>query len=413
MHLIYTANVRVPSEKAHPYQILQMCEAFAQVGADVRLFHARRKNPPSFQTDDIWGFYGLERNFEREIIPCLDVYPFGERLPARLRAAWWQWAALLQTLTYNLALAIRLAREDWSQSIVYSRDPLTLAMLAALWPRRARRLILEAHAFPATRVGLALRRWLIRRLGGVIAITDHLSARYHEMGAPEERLLVARDGYRAARFAIEGDPAAWRARFGWLHEAFIVGFVGRFHLMGMAKGLAELTDAVAELAEDREARPVRLALIGGPDEVADGLRERLAARGLPPEIILYPGQAPAAAVPGYLRAFDVCALPSPWTEFFAYYVSPLKLFEYMASAKPIVATSLPAIAEVIEHEQNGLLAPPGDARALAGALRRLRDDPELSGRLAARAASDAQGYTWEARANRIAAFIRARAVAGV
>jgi glycosyltransferase involved in cell wall biosynthesis len=405
MRIIYTANARIPSEKAHPYQILQMCEAFAQVGADVRLLHARRKNPPELQTDDIWGFYSLERNFEWEIIPCLDIYPFGERLPARLRPAWWQFAALLQMLTYNLALALRFRREDWSQSVVYSRDPITLAMLAALWPRGAWRLYLEAHTFPATCVGLALRRWLVGRLDGVIVITNHLKARYQELGTPDERLLVARDGYREARFAIEGDQATWRARLGWPLDAFIVGFVGRFHLMGMAKGLVELADAVARLAEDDRARPVRLALVGGPDEVVSDLQARLVARGLPPGVILYPGQVPAGAVPGYLCAFDVCALPSPWTEFFAYYVSPLKLFEYMASANPIVASDLPAIAEVIQHERNGLLVPPGDSGALASALRRLRDDAGLCKRLATQAASDARGYTWEARARRIIGFI--------
>jgi glycosyltransferase involved in cell wall biosynthesis len=405
MHLIYTANARIPSEKAHPYQILQMCEAFAQAGAEVRLLHARRKNPPALQTEDIWGFYGLTRNFAREVIPCLDIYPFGERLPARLRGAWWRLAALLQTFTYNLALAMRLAREDWSQSIIYSRDPLTLVMLAALWPRRARRCYLEAHTFPATRLGLALRRWLVGRLGGVVVITDHLMTRYAESGAPGERLLVARDGYRVERFFIEGDQQAWRAKLGWPTDAFIVGFVGRFHLMGMAKGLTDLVDAVAELAKDDGAPAVLLALVGGPDEVVDDLRARLATLGVSPEIILFPGHVSADAVPGYLRAVDVCVLPSPWTEFFAYYISPLKLFEYMASAKPIVTTNLPAIAEVIQHEHNGLFVPPGDATALAGALRRLRDDPELSGRLARQAAADAQDYTWEARARRILEFV--------
>lgn len=405
MQIVYTANVRVPSEKAHPYQILQMCEAFAGVGVDVRLFHADRKNPPELRTDDVCGFYGLERNFQRCIIPNLDVFPFGEQLPARLRAPWQHLAALLQTMTYNLALALRMTLEDWSRNNIYSRDPLTLVMLAAMGPRHARRLYLEAHAFPATRVGLALRRWLVIRLGGVIVITDHLKTRYEELGTPADRLLVARDGYRAARFAIEGDQAAWRARLGWPQDAFIVGYLGRFQTMGMAKGLTELADAAAKLHKDAHAPPIRLALIGGPDEIVDHLRARLAERGMPPETILYPGQVPHDEAPGYLRAMDVCTLPFPWTEHFAYYASPMKLFEYMAAAKPIVAADLPSHAEVIRHEQNGLLTPPGDAAALADALRRLRDDAALRGRLAQQAAIDARAYTWEARAHSIVEFL--------
>ena len=58
MKLIYTANARIPSEKAHPYQIVQMCEAFAGQGAEVTLLYANRRNPPELRTDDIWGHYG-------------------------------------------------------------------------------------------------------------------------------------------------------------------------------------------------------------------------------------------------------------------------------------------------------------------------------------------------------------------
>lgn len=405
MRLIYTANARIPSEKAHTYQILQMCEAFAQAGGEVCLVHAWRHNPPALRTDDVWAFYGLTRTFGRRVIPCLDIFPLGEYFPSGMRAAWWRLAALLQTLTYNIMLVIRMALTDWSDALVYSRDPLTLVTLATLWPRRRYQLYLEAHAFPITHIGLRLRRWLVRRLGGVIVVTEHLAHRYHSLGVREERLLVARDGFREGRFAIEGDQREWRDKLGWPPEAFIVGFVGRFHLMGMEKGLTTLTDAVAKLAHDDPGQLCRLALVGGPAEIVNDLRSRLTSYGLSPEIILYPGHVPPDQVPGYLRALDVCVLPSPWTEFFAYYISPLKLFEYMAAAKPIVATNLPAIAEVIAHERNGLLVPPGDADALADALRQLRDDPSLRTRLATQAATDSQAYTWAERAQRILKFV--------
>jgi glycosyltransferase involved in cell wall biosynthesis len=107
-----------------------------------------------------------------------------------------------------------------------------------------------------------------------------------------------------------------------------------------------------------------------------------------------------------LRAFDVCTVPFPWTEHFAYYASPMKLFEYMASGNPIVASDLPAIAEIIQDGRNGLLVPPGDASALAGALRRLRDDPSLACRLATQAAQDVLPYAWQHRASRILEWMR-------
>jgi glycosyltransferase involved in cell wall biosynthesis len=407
MKLLYLANARIPSEKAHPYQIVQMCEAFARAGADVTLLYADRRNKPHLATDDIWGHYGLPRAFPAEKIPALDVYVVAERLSGPPARAWDKLASLLVMLTYHLALIARLRPER--DAVLYSRDAVTLAVIAALWPRRARRAFYEAHTYPRTRVGGWLRGWLVTRVGGVIVITGHLRERYASLGVPPDRLLVAHDGVRAARFDAPGPRADCRREIGWPEDAFIAGYMGRFQTLGMDKGLSDLADAVAALAADDAAHPVRLGLVGGPASTVDALRGRLRARGLPPGTILYAGQVPPADVPGYLRAFDACAMPFPWTEHFAYYASPMKLFEYMASGSPLVATDLPSTAEIVRDGENGLLVPPSDVPALAGALRRLRDDPALADRLADRAARDvAEHYTWAARAARILDFVAGR-----
>jgi glycosyltransferase involved in cell wall biosynthesis len=404
MKLLYLANARIPSEKAHPFQIVQMCEALARVGADVTLLYADRRNKPHLVTDDIWGHYGLPRAFPAEKIPVLDVYVIAERLSGPLARAWDKLSSLLVMLTYHLALIARLRPER--DAVLYSRDAVTLAVVAALWPRRARRAFYEAHTFPRTRVGGWLRGWLVTRVGGVIVITGHLRERYLALGVPPERLLVAHDGVRAARFDLPGSRADWRRRIGWPEDAFVAGYMGRFHTLGMDKGLGDLVDAVAALAAADAPRPVRLGLVGGPDSTVDALRARLRERGCSPDLILYAGQVPPADVPGYLRAFDACVMPFPWTEHFAYYASPMKLFEYMASGSPLVATDLPSTAEIVRDGENGLLVPPADVAALAGALRRLRDDPALADRLAGQAAADvAAHYTWAARADRILDFV--------
>ncbi|MEJ2150709.1 MAG: glycosyltransferase [Chloroflexota bacterium] len=406
MKLIYAANARFPSEKAHPYQIVQMCEAFAEAGADVTLLYANRRNPPELQTGDIWGHYGVARNFEARRLACLDAYPLAERLPGGLGRIWTRLAAQLATLSFNLALLWRLRGER--EAVVYSRDPISLALMAALWPRRAGHLFFEAHTYPATGIGLRIRRFLAGRIGGFVAITGHLRERYAALGVPAESLLVARDGIRRARFDVEGDRAAWRARFGWPADAFVVGYMGRFQTLGMDKGLGELVEAVIALAAEGAPGAIRLGLVGGPVETVKTLREGRRAAGLPPETVLYAGQVPPNEVPGYLRAFDACAMPFPWTEHFAYYASPMKLFEYMASDSPVVASDLPSTAEVIRDGENGLLYPPGDGEALTDALRTLRDDPATGARLAEQAARDVLDYTWAARARRILEMISSR-----
>jgi glycosyltransferase involved in cell wall biosynthesis len=80
------------------------------------------------------------------------------------------------------------------------------------------------------------------------------------------------------------------------------------------------------------------------------------------------------------------------------HTSPLKAFEAMAAGRPIVASDLPSSREVLRHGENALLVPPGDAAALAAALRRLADDPALAARLARGAFEEAPRYSWDARA---------------
>ena len=166
--------------------------------------------------------------------------------------------------------------------------------------------------------------------------------------------------------------------------------------MSMDKGLGILIDAIAQVGG------VSLGLVGGPDYMAEQLRQQWLAAGLPEADFRYAGQVAPDAVPQYLSAFDVCAMPHPYTEHFARATSPLKLFEYMASQRPIIASDLPGWADVLQDQETALLVPAGEASALAEAIRCLRDQPALRQRLAAQAYAVVMNrYTWQRRAEMI------------
>jgi glycosyltransferase involved in cell wall biosynthesis len=86
------------------------------------------------------------------------------------------------------------------------------------------------------------------------------------------------------------------------------------------------------------------------------------------------------------------------------HTSPLKAFEAMAAGRPLAASDLPSSREVLRDGETALLVPPGDAGALAAALRRLLDDGALGARLAEAAWRDAAAYSWDARAKRLRAL---------
>lgn len=384
MKLCYLANVRLPTGKAYGLQIFQNCEAFGRNGAVVALYVPRTVNTPRMRrVDDPWAHYGVARQFSLHRVPCLDLHPSFKRRAGPL-------ASRVQSLAYHLVLLplMLITRAD----VYYTRDPLTLLALGLVKPRHT--LAYEVHLLATRALGRWVQRACARRAGTVIAVTARLAERMRELGA--SRVIVARDGYRADRFAELPERAAARKALDLPLEAFIVGYVGHLRTMQMSKGVDTLVDAAG-----RADRPVTLCVVGSPARMIEALRERWLARHLPPERFIAPGEVAPSAVPHYIAAFDVCAMPMPWTEHFAYYASPLKLFEYMAAGGTIVCTDLPSTVEVVRGGETALLVPPSDVDALADALRRLYDDPLLRDRLGRSAKSAALDYTWDVRAREV------------
>jgi glycosyltransferase involved in cell wall biosynthesis len=111
---------------------------------------------------------------------------------------------------------------------------------------------------------------------------------------------------------------------------------------------------------------------------------------------------PHRQVPGLYGDTDIALMPYQSDLDHVASISPIKLFEAMAAGRPVLASDLPPLREVIRHGENGLLVPAADPQAWIDAIERLRADPALAQRLAAQARADANRYSWRARARGIA-----------
>jgi glycosyltransferase involved in cell wall biosynthesis len=379
--LLYIANARFPSEKANGYQMVQMCEAFALAGEQVRLVIPRRVNTErDLQAiNDVWGYYGVRRNFEIVRIPCLDlIWLVDSKI-----------AFFLQTLTFIVGLLLWLPFQKYER--IFSRDHFVIAILSLVVPRH--RLIYEVHNKFRSARGQKLQAWLLRRVGKVVSLTGMMARQLEAMGAKD--VIVAHDGIRLERF--ENIPNLSQVRLGLSisGSAFVACYAGRLHTMNMSKGLDVFVEAVAGV------RDVVFLLVGGPAEQVESLRRQWVSQGLPEKDFIAVGSVPPTDVPRYLAAADVCLITSPRNEFFANETSPMKLFEYMAAGKAIIASDLPSTREVVRHGESAYLVPPSDVDALADALRTLRDDPALRQKLGEMAKQVVVKYTWLARAQHI------------
>jgi glycosyltransferase involved in cell wall biosynthesis len=107
-------------------------------------------------------------------------------------------------------------------------------------------------------------------------------------------------------------------------------------------------------------------------------------------------------------AADILVLPNTSNSMISNFTSPLKLFEYMTTGKPIVSSDLPAIKEILTDGENAVLVKAGNAKALASGIRRLLMDETLAEKISLQAQIDVHQFTWERRAQNILTFLNHR-----
>lgn len=228
-------------------------------------------------------------------------------------------------------------------------------------------LVSTAHGFiGGDRRGRMYERvqvWSYRTGREVVAVSSQIHERLRSRGVRESRLHLIRNAWRAsgptlsaacARAELGIDPAA----------AFVAGWVGR---VSHEKGLDVAVEALAR----PEAREARLCVVGDGPRL-DAERRRAASRGLEDRVRWHGPVERAARI---MPAFDAFLLTSR-TE-----GTPIVLFEAMAAGVPIVATAVGGVPDVLRDEREGLIVEPADPEAVAIALARLRDDPDLARRL--------------------------------
>ena len=107
----------------------------------------------------------------------------------------------------------------------------------------------------------------------------------------------------------------------------------------------------------------------------------------------------------FQKACDVLLMPFPKTTHYELYMSPLKLFEYMAGQRPIITSDLPSVREIISDEQ-AVFYKPDDINSLIKAIKYCVDNPKETANKAQSAYELVKQYTWEKRANNIVKFIQ-------
>ncbi len=210
-------------------------------------------------------------------------------------------------------------------------------------------------------------------------------------GAGPERTFVVPNGVDINRF----HPSVKPEPLGGAEGKFVLGFVGSFKLW---HGIEVLLEVFRTLLGHSSAYHLLLVGDGPLGGWIEGYIHGARMQGM----VTITGWVSYERLPGLIQRMDIAVAPYPYLEDF--YFSPLKLFEYMAVGKPVVASEIGQIREVIRNGKTGLLVRPGDPEDLVEKIERLRNDPGLREALSIAASQEARHHTWEANARRVIAL---------
>jgi glycosyltransferase involved in cell wall biosynthesis len=353
MKMLYASSISFPSQYANRLQVLYTSEALSRhLGREAFILGVDH-----VKQNEIYG--GRIENFNVR------------------RSAILAWRVL------------QLAKKN-AVDVIYGREH-PLLFLIIIYNRIFFRLpitiLFEEHVM---RTGVRFR-FTLRNAAHVYCLTRNLE---HDLKIlyPQLSTSVLPDGVRIEDFTRpDFDASRIRAKFSIPGGAHVIAYVGSVGLHTW-KGTDVLLDAMQYIDD-----PDITLVLGGVNE-----DQVVALRAAYPDprirLLSWLTRSEAADL---MRSADILVLPNKTGDANSErYTSPLKLFEYMASGTPLVASDLPSLREVL-REDNACLVRPGDPQVLAESIRSVLGDPVQAAQRAAQARCEAQEYSWENRAERI------------
>ena len=370
MRVVYISSSAVPSRTANSIQVMKMCQALAQKGYEVQLLAPKWRTQMDFRETDLWHHYGIKTPFPIRWLP----WPYG-RYGSHLYAM----------LAVIYALFLR-------SSVVFTRH-LPAAAIARFFRLPT---VCELHQLPEGQAtSLYIRCFLHYRGLRKVVVISHALKRdlidtYPDL-IEEDDIVVAHDGVDIERFKDVPDVSKARQKLGLPPDHFTAGYVGHFY---PGKGI----ELVVNLA--RGFPRISFLIIGGEPNAVSTLKQQLKQAKIP-NVFLY-GFISNAELPIHLAACDALLLPvqriveGSSGSNIARWTSPMKLFEYMACGRLIIASDLPVLREVL-NEENSLLCDPDDLNDWHQGLNKAMKDIVWRQALGQQARKDANRYAWTQR----------------
>jgi glycosyltransferase involved in cell wall biosynthesis len=384
--ILYVTMARIPGERAHSIQIARMCGALQETGSNVFLVSPKRGDEFSRKAtmQDIMKYYGLKIPFMHFKVPVPRI--FGDSVRLDLPS----WYVMAWKLTFFALTLYAVLKFFYRKNVyIYVREPLLFLIFAVYGWLLKPKIIYEIHELPTfLKSGTRLFLSWMKICYLIVCIANSLSNKVKSyLNKGKELVFTLHDAVDDEIFkmgyACPEDLASIRKKYR------VVIYTGHLDRWKRPEFLIDMMKHVAE-------NDVALVFVGGRNEDIFRLKQYAESNGLC-EKVFFLGWRPPSQVPKYIAFADVLVHYSPAPR--GRPQSPLKIFEYMLSGKPIAAPRAPGIDEVLNDGVNALLFDLSDPADAAEKVTLLLKDEELGKRLASNARNTALSkYTYRARA---------------
>jgi len=362
----YLTFASFPSTAAHSVHIINMCESMSRIGYNVVLLADILSAP-----ERIFDHFDIKHTFHLENIRLKKIRYFGRFLALR-----------------KMFFLIKKIKPD----LLYTRD------IFNGWLARKLKIpfIFELHELP----GGKIRRFLLSRilssdnLEKIVFISKNMKLRFeNDFPHAEVEKCVAHDGVNLKKFENLESKENLRKTFGLSQDKYIAGYTGSLF---PGRGVDIILDLAQRIPE------VLFIFAGGEGAYLLDLKSHLEDLNLDNVVLL--GYIPYKSIPGFLKACDVLLMPYQAHVLHrqdrhdtVQYMSPLKMFEYMAAGKPIISSRIPVLEEILQENKNSILVTPADVFEWENALKKLKNDDNFVQKISEQARKDVAGFTWDQR----------------
>ncbi|MCA9497486.1 MAG: glycosyltransferase, partial [Nanoarchaeota archaeon] len=370
MKIHYFTNKAFPNKSANNVQILKTVDGMNKIrGVETELVCFKSVEFKS--VGNIYDRFSLSSRFKFNFLSSVDRGGFRNDL-------------ILFYYLFNNRMKI---------NYIYSRS-LIFSLLAKYLLRK--RVIYEIHDMVKGRLYKLLLFFALKGFYKITVISNKIKEDI-VMEYGSKNVVVIRDGASPEDFILKKSKKKLREELKLSQKKFIVTYIGSFQL---CKGFDTFLDSIGDIKDEE----VFLLLIGAKDKDLSFYNKKYKNYSNNFKLL---ANVEHKLVSSYLKASDVLIIPNSGNENLSvnhkiakYYTSPLKLFEYMCSKRPIIGSAVPAIKEVL-NENNSILVKPDSSKSIADAIILLKQNSLLRDKLAKKAYIDVKKFSWDNRGKKI------------